>query len=115
VLAQVEKGTRLNVLEEGTRWSLVRAATGGKEGWAVLDAPPQRSGARAVALEGEASPSSLAIAVKAFEELARETAKLLPEVEQAFASVQGSFLEPSEVEEFARAGGLRLPGERRKP
>jgi len=115
VLAQVEKGTRLEVLEEGKRWSLVRTATGCKEGWAVLDEPPRRAGARPLALEGEASPSSLAIAVKAFEELARRAARLLPEVEQAFASIQGSFLEPSEVQEFARAGGLRLPDERREP
>ena len=53
--------------------------------------------------------------MKAFEEMAQRAAKLLPEVEQAFASIQGSFLEPSEVEEFAKAGGLRLPVERREP
>jgi SH3-like domain-containing protein len=115
VVAQVEKGTRLEVLQEGKRWSLVRTAAGCKEGWAVLDAPPKGSGARSLTLEGEASPSSLAMAVKAFDELARKMARLLPEVEQAFASIEGSFLEPSEVEAFAGAGGLRLPVERRQP
>jgi hypothetical protein len=115
VVARVEKGTRLEVLEEGTRWSLVRTATGCKEGWAILDAPPRQAGARTLALEGEASPSSLAIAVKAFDELARKATRLLPEVERAFASIQGYSLETSDVEKFAKAGGLRFPSERRVP
>jgi len=115
VIARVEKGARLEVLaEQDPPWSRVRVGEDGVEGWTVLAAapPPQRLAGGVKALDGGASPASLSIAVKAFEDLAVEVAKLRPDVEELFGAILGASLDPREVDDFAKAGELRAPARR---
>jgi hypothetical protein len=107
VIARLEKGDRLEVLERGAVWSRVRLPREKGEGWSILDAAPQRAGQRFASLGGAASLTSVALAVKGFDEMARQVAALRPDAEAAFETVRDAALEVDEVEAFARAGGLR--------
>ena len=114
VMARLERGARLGVLQVKGRWGRVRVAASGAEGWTILGAPPKRAGARVASLEGRAAPSSLANAVKSFEKFAAEVARLRPDVEKLFEALRDSYLEPEDVADFAASGGLRTPGARRR-
>jgi hypothetical protein len=109
ILAMVPQGGRLEVLEERASWSRVRFEGEGGSGWAVLDAPPAGAGERLRQLEGKAAPSSIALAVKGLKELGEEVARKMPDAEKGFQALLGSFIASEELEDFAAAGGLRLP------
>jgi hypothetical protein len=113
VVARLEKGARLEVLERGDKWGRVRVADTATEGWSILDRPPGRAGDRiGSSAGGQASPASLALVIKGFDELARLAAQLRPDTEETFASIQNSFLTSEELHGFAKDGGLRITGER---
>lgn len=125
IVAWVDKGTILEVLQEAPAregrkpWARVRRASGPSEdgpsedrdvdGWTIIDAPPRRAGSLAGPLGGGASPASLSMAAKAFEDLSAQIAALRPDVEAAFQEIVGASIEPAALADFARSAGLRPP------
>ncbi len=126
-VARVPRGTLLEILDERAPWSRVRVAVrvpqgeapakgsreaepAGLEGWTVWREPPRLARLPGGLSPEPPSPASVALAVKAFETISGEIAELLPQADRAFAEIRDSYLELEELEEFARAGGLRGVG-----
>lgn len=112
VLKRARKGEILAVVATGERWSRVRAPGLEEVGWAVLDAPPGGAGERRPGLGGDASASSLALALKGAMEgflmLIESHVRTEPKVEMALAEIQDSYLELEDLRQFAASGGLKV-------
>jgi hypothetical protein len=108
------RGTVLEVLGEDGAWSHVGFTIDDQRrtGWAQLVDRQLAAGEKAESLR-ETTMSSVAMASKQVEEMKAKDAKAalaLPDATAALGSLDGASLDEEAVNDFLKAGGLRLPG-----